>query len=248
MISWTKHRIVLFLFLIILIVETYLVSTASIGLSLVIYTILSYLILLFVGSYFLELEYYMPVKKDLNNKKEIALTFDDGPNPEITPQLLEVFKTHGIQVNFFCIGEKLEDQKELVNQMIQEGHLIANHSYTHSNFFPLKSVKAMTEELRQTNRIIKELTKIENLYFRPPFGVSNPLVAKTVRKLGMQVIGWNLRSYDTVIKGEKLFKRLVQKTKGGDIVLLHDNHQDIVDVVERYVVYAKKNGFTFVKL
>jgi peptidoglycan/xylan/chitin deacetylase (PgdA/CDA1 family) len=102
-------------------------------------------------------------------------------------------------------------------------------------------------EIVTTNSLIEEITHKKNVYFRPPFGVSNPIIAKVVKDLNMTMIGWSLRSYDTVKKGDTLFEKLKKNINDRDIVLLHEIEQNF-DVIDKFIEYAKQQGFTFVLL
>jgi len=130
-----------------------------------------------------------------------------------------------------------------------EGHIIGNHSYSHSNFFPLKSVKAIRYELIKTREIIENISQKPNPYFRPPFGVTNPLIKKALKGLNFRVIGWSIRSLDlSNDSSEKIAKRIISKLRGGDIILLHDTSRQVLPVLVRLLEHFNKNGWKVVSL
>jgi peptidoglycan/xylan/chitin deacetylase (PgdA/CDA1 family) len=196
------------------------------------------------------MRYYAPMINRLpkaDNSKRIALSFDDGPNETALPKLLELLDKHHVKANFFFIGQNLERNMNLAKELHQQGHLIGNHSYSHKSSFPISSWAIVRNEIVTTNSLIKEITHKKNAYFRPPFGVSNPIIAKVVKDLNMTMIGWSLRSYDTVKKGDTLFEKLKKNINDRDIVLLHEIEQNF-DVIDKFIEYAKQQGFTFVLL
>jgi peptidoglycan/xylan/chitin deacetylase (PgdA/CDA1 family) len=179
---------------------------------------------------------------------EIALTFDDGP-AAMTPEILDILKAHQVPAAFFSIGKNAAAHPEIVKRWDEEGHLIGNHSYQHGFNFDWKSARAMTEELEQTNAIIKDITGKTPQLFRPPYGVTNPNVAGAVRRTGMKSIGWNVRSFDTTAKDPKqLLNLILGKLQGGDIILLHDSMAITCEILTPLIGAARQKGFTFVRV
>lgn len=177
----------------------------------------------------------------------VLLTFDDGPDPATTPLILNILSQHGIKAIFFMIGAKVEKHPDLVRQIMNDGHLIGNHTYSHSNSFPLFSEKKVSNEIKKTNDIIHNITGKNIELFRPPIGYTNPIIARVVKSLGMTVVGWEKRSFDTVLTNpERLKNRLLKLTKPGSIILLHDNLQHTVDALPSYISEASKKGILFV--
>lgn len=184
-----------------------------------------------------------------NSSKVIALTFDDGPDPVWTPKVLEVLRRYDVKATFFCIGEKVEKHSLLVKQLMDEGHLVGNHTYYHSSFFPLQSKKKMVAELQQCSEAIKSITGEQVSLFRPPFGVTNPTIAAAVRVLGYKVIGWSIRSFDTV-KSErsKVLSRILKKAHAGGVVLMHDNLENSDWLVEQVIAHLQEQGYEIKRL
>lgn len=183
------------------------------------------------------------------NKRQVALTFDDGPDPEITPQVLDILKAHQVSAAFFCIGSKIEQSPELLRRIHAEGHLIGNHSYSHAYLFDLYPYRKVLAELEQTNQSIAKCTGCSPRFFRPPYGVTNPAIAKAVKQTGQKVIGWNVRSLDTVIKNEgKLVDRIKRKLQPGSIILLHDTQKALPALLSGLLKYMEQQEYKVVRL
>lgn len=181
-----------------------------------------------------------------NNTKPIALTFDDGPQ-ELTEQVLDILKAENIRATFFLIGKNIAEKAELVKRMHAEGHLIGNHSFNHGTNFDWQSAANMKADLQQCSDAIKNVTGSEPFVFRPPFGITNPNLAKAIKDLGLQSIGWNLRSYDTVAKDpQQLLKKIMDKVQINTILLLHDRCQITVDILPDLIKQLKDRGYNFV--
>jgi peptidoglycan-N-acetylglucosamine deacetylase len=176
----------------------------------------------------------------------VLLSFDDGPNPATTPKILQTLHEHGIKALFFVIGEKAEKHPELLLQMKAQGHLIGNHTHTHPPLFALYSFRKVQDELNKGNHAIEQITGEKSTWFRPPIGYTNPIIARAVKKMGLSVVGWNKRSFDSVIKNpERLKMRTLRLTEPGSIILLHDNLEQTEKMLKAYILEAKKNGTIF---
>lgn len=201
-----------------------------------------------IGSFNILWNYFLNavnhVHTDTNN---VAITFDDGPHPVFTPQVLALLKKHNAKATFFCIGKNAAQYPDLVKQIVNNGHSIGNHSYNHANNFGFLNSKKVVTEIQKTDKILQEITGKKVKTFRPPFGVTNPNIAKAIRHTQHQVMGWNVRSLDTVIQSEnKIFKRITKKLNAGDIILLHDSSLKSVLVVERLLLFLKKRELSSV--
>lgn len=190
------------------------------------------------SNYFVKTHISNPTIKE----QHIALTFDDGPTA-FTPLVLDLLNKYQQKATFFCIGKQIEKYPEIAKRILSEEHLIANHTYTHTNKMGFLSKNEVSSEIASTQNIIQQVAgKIPHL-FRPPFGVTNPNIARACRENGVEVVGWNIRSLDTVIDVEdKILNRIVPRLKKGSIVLLHDTSQKTVNVLERLLqVMNEKN-------
>lgn len=193
-----------------------------------------YLVILFFGVKNICMNFFLKSYCSLEDKSKVHFTFDDGPDINITPKILEILKKYNQKATFFCIGHKIEKHPKIIQQIISEGHKIGNHSYTHSNFFDLYKTSKVIHEIEKTNKLIKKITGEKCPIFRPPFGLTNPNIAKAVKKLNMEVIAWNIRSYDTIKDKETVLKR-INKTKKGDIILFHDTKEQTVEILDEFL-------------
>lgn len=207
------------------------------------------LILLFLGIiswgvFDIRLSFFTPTQCRLKNHphKTVVLTFDDGPSP-LTPAFLDLLQKYQVKAIFFCIGKQIEQHPEIVHRMIAEGHIVANHTYSHQpkNIF---SKKALIAEIKATDEVLAQ-QGITTSLFRPPYGITCPPVARAIKATNKQTIGWNIRSLDTVIHNEdKLFNRVVRKLTHGNIILFHDRLPHTLNVLERLLQYLKENNYT----
>ncbi len=208
-----------------------------------------YLFLLVPGSVFIGFNFYFhSICKAGTKDRKIALTFDDGPHPEITLKLLETLEKHNLPAAFFCVGKNVNLHQAVMKKIVENGHLVANHSYGHHRWFDLFASKKMTAEITAANKEIERVSGRKPLLFRPPYGVTNPMLAKALQQTGMISVGWSLRSFDTIHDKEKVLRKLKKKTKPGDIVLFHDTHEKIIGIVEEYAGWLKENDFEMVRL
>lgn len=204
--------------------------------------ILIWIIITAIGSFQIRWNYHL---KSLNHNyktsgNNISITFDDGPNPEFTPEVLQLLKQHGQYATFFLIGEKAERNQELVKQIISEGHSIGSHSYSHAKTFGFFSSEKIVGELQRSNKVLKEITGREVMLFRPPFGVTNPNIKKALKRTNHLSIGWSKRSYDTTKSSEeKVFQNITKNLVKGDVILLHDSSAKTLRVLERLLLFMK---------
>jgi peptidoglycan/xylan/chitin deacetylase (PgdA/CDA1 family) len=179
----------------------------------------------------------------------ITLTFDDGPHPDITPKILEVLSKENVKAAFFLIGKNAERYSSLVNEILQQGHTIANHSYCHQNAIGFFSESKLKEDFEKCNRIIKNISGKQPAFFRPPFGVTNPRYANVIKKLNLNSIGWSIRSMDTkATSKELLLKKITSSLTNGSIVLLHDTQQVTLETLPSLIQHCKSNNIKIVSL
>lgn len=208
------------------------------------------LALMFYASYSIKSNIYLKTfcKKN-TSEKVVAITFDDGPHTEQTPKVLKVLKQNNVQACFFLIGSKITNNESIVRQIIEEGHLVGNHSYSHTNAFPLYSKKRMFADLMLCQQKLEEITKETNHLFRPPFGVTNPTIGCAVRQIGMKAIGWSIRSLDTQINStEKILKRVRKQLHPGAIILLHDFLPQSDLLLDEILKLLKEEGYSIRRL
>jgi peptidoglycan/xylan/chitin deacetylase (PgdA/CDA1 family) len=212
--------------------------------------VLAYLVLIAIGSSKVSSGFFMSVIcKGSTGLNAVSLTFDDGPDPERTPAILEVLRSNQINAAFFCIGRKISGNEELIHRIDREGHILANHSYSHHFFFDFFPAGRIAGELEQTNKIISELIQKKPAFFRPPYGVTTPHIAKAVKFGNFVTIGWNRRSLDTVMKTTNgLLKRTTSGIKAGDIILLHDTSDLTVSSLQELINRIRECGLSIVRL
>ncbi|MCX6266715.1 MAG: polysaccharide deacetylase family protein [Bacteroidetes bacterium] len=179
----------------------------------------------------------------------VSITFDDGPDPVKTPLILKMLEKHDVKATFFQIGKHLTNNEQLVKQMVEEEHLVGNHSYSHSNWFDLFSPDKIRSELLETDRLIKNITGKSPLFFRPPFGVVNPLVSMALKNMHWKTICWNIRSLDTMkTDPRKIKEKILRKLKPGAIILLHDTTPFTEHHLEALLTAIKNAGYKIVPL
>lgn len=199
------------------------------------------------GSFDIGLNYFV---NNFNHKrtkiKEVALTFDDGPT-EFTPQFLDLLKENDVKATFFCIGKQIEKYPEIFQRIIAEGHTVGNHTFSHADNTGFLSASKMIEEIERCDDVMLKTGTIKTNLYRPPFGVTNPNIARAIKRTGKKSIGWNVRSLDTVTQDEKkIYRKITKGLKKGSIILLHDTSQKTYNVLADLLVFLKdKNYSTF---
>ena len=212
--------------------------------------LLFYLAILFWGSYWVESGFYFRVICSAKtNNKEIAVSFDDGPVPAYTPEILQVLKDNGVQAAFFCIGKRIAGNELLFKRIHEEGHIIGNHSYSHDQWFDLFSSKKMAADLQMMNLEMKKVCGLIPRFFRPPYGVTNPPLGKAILTGNFIPIGWNIRSMDTVIKDEKkMLQKILGSLRPGAVILFHDTSKTTLAVLPEFIRLAARDGYEIVRL
>ena len=199
------------------------------------------------GVFDIRLGYFIPTLYHLKDsqKRQVVLTFDDGPT-ELTPLFLDLLKQYEAKAVFFCIGRQIAQYPQIVQRIKQEGHLICNHTYNHIPQNSFASTATMTKEIQQTDALLAQLGIITP-YFRPPYGVTNPHIARAAKRTGKMVVGWDIRSLDTIIEDEtRLWSRVLSKLSQGNIILMHDTSLRTLRLLERLLKYLKENDYQVV--
>jgi peptidoglycan/xylan/chitin deacetylase (PgdA/CDA1 family) len=162
----------------------------------------------------------------------ISLTFDDGPTA-YTEEILALLQGTPHKATFFLIGKRAEERPETVQRILEQGHSIGNHTYSHSPGLGFKGTQMVEEEILRCDEVLRKLTGKTPRFYRPPFGVTNPSIARAVKKTGHMVMGWSIRSLDTKIKhSNRILARITSRLAPGDVVLLHDTNSRTVEVVQ----------------
>ena len=179
-------------------------------------------------------------RNEKTKENHVAITFDDGPNAEFTPQVLSLLKKYDAKATFFCIGKNIETESDLFRNLIAQGHTIGNHTYSHSNNFGFFSSAKVAAELNRTNQLVQDISGLELKLYRPAFGVTNPNIKRALQLVKMQSIGWSKRSFDTTGLSEKIvLKRVTKNLKKGDIILLHDSNAKSIVVLEHLLLFLQ---------
>jgi peptidoglycan/xylan/chitin deacetylase (PgdA/CDA1 family) len=186
--------------------------------------------------------------------KKVALSFDDGPNPIITPMILGILREYGVKAAFFVCGANAQRHPHLVRQIDDEGHIVGNHTFSHSLFLTLTGL-ALKETLK-TQQILKDILKKDNRFFRPPYGLSNPLFLRKLKGFGFRVILLDVVVYDwrRSTTADKIVRRVKSSVKDGSIILLHDGDEtkeqadrlEVVKALPNIIGFLAGSGFEFV--
>lgn len=156
---------------------------------------------------------------------EVAITIDDGPDPQVTPAVLDILDAHDARASFFCIGAQVARHPELAREIVRRGHAIENHSAQHRHNFALLGPRGYREELLAGQRLIQDATGILPRYFRAPAGFRNPFLWEELRAAELRLASWTRRGFDTRDgDAARVLGRLTRNLAAGDILLLHDGH------------------------
>jgi peptidoglycan/xylan/chitin deacetylase (PgdA/CDA1 family) len=154
---------------------------------------------------------------------EVVLTFDDGPDPEVTPQVLDLLDRYRMKASFFCIGERVAAFPDIVREIARRGHSVENHSHVHSYAFAFYGISRLGREIDAAQSIIGANTGRLPRFFRAPAGFRNPLLDPVLAKRGLHYVSWTRRGYDTVSRDPRVtLDKLAKGLAAGDILLLHD--------------------------
>jgi len=191
------------------------------------------------------------------SRGEIALTIDDGPDPVVTPQVLDLLDRHEVRATFFCIGEKAARFPDLCREIVRRGHMIENHSQHHRHYFALLGRSAFMRELQTAQTTLSAITGRQPQFFRAPAGLRNPFLDPVLTESGLRLASWSARGFDTRINdAARVSHRLLHDLRPGAILLLHDGNAArtpagtpvILDVLPAVLTAAKTAGLRFVTL
>ncbi|MFT4525033.1 MAG: peptidoglycan/xylan/chitin deacetylase (PgdA/CDA1 family) [Granulosicoccus sp.] len=211
--------------------------------------VLVYLIWIIYGSITIHSNFFMDVVCSVDKPKQIALTFDDGPDPEHTPRMMDLLESRGLRGTFFLLGRNVTKHEKLTKEIRERGHIVANHTDTHPILWGLMSVKDLENEVVTTGVKIKKATGLTPNFFRPPFGVMNPKVVRMVKKLNLDVVGWDLRSRDGgPLNRDQIYKIVRPQLETSSILLFHDTNPETYFALERVLDDCKNLGLEIVPL
>lgn len=153
----------------------------------------------------------------------VVLTFDDGPDPDVTPQVLDALDARGAKATFFCIGEHAARHRELTSQIARRGHRLENHSYTHRNGFFFHSPARLDREIGRCQEELQRASGRAPSFFRAPAGIRSPLLEGALARNRLRLVSWTRRGFDTVTRDPAtVASRLTRDLRAGDVILLHD--------------------------
>lgn len=190
-------------------------------------------------------------------RQHIAVTIDDGPDPEVTPQVLDILERHAARATFFCIGDKAACHPELCREIVRRGHAVENHSQHHSHYFAFLGMRGLVREIQAAQTTFETITGRAPVFFRAPAGIRSPLLDPVLAQFGLQLVAWTRRGFDTRIAQPAVVqRRLLRDMKAGAILLLHDGNcarsasgvPVIVAVLPAVLAAAAAAGLTTVTL
>ena len=182
-----------------------------------------FILLCAAAPFFPRFGFYLPViSRGVSNKKAVALTFDDGPDPLVTPQVLQLLLKHQVNATFFVTGKKAAEHPELIKEILLHGHSIGNHSYSHDNLLMFRRIKTIADEIESAQNVLSDFG-IVPLAFRPPVGITGPRLRPALLDSGMYVVNFSCRAGDGGNRWIKnISKKILKRIRPGDIVVLHD--------------------------
>lgn len=199
--------------------------------------------------------------REKTDRKVVYLTFDDGPHPPETERVLDVLRERGARATFFLIGSKVSGNEAVLRRMLEEGHALGLHTYSHAGTFPLLSFDKMLADVNEGKRAVESVAGKKISLFRPPFGVTNPTISKVIRTLGLQTVGWDVRSFDTMFckssehsckqSGHDWYvpvvERIMKQVRPGSVILLHDRLDGASSLLALLLDSLAASGYDFTR-
>ena len=175
--------------------------------------------------------------REKTDRKVVYLTFDDGPHPPETERVLDVLRERGARATFFLIGSKVSGNEAVLRRMLEEGHALGLHTYSHAGTFPLLSFDKMLADVNEGKRAVESVAGKKISLFRPPFGVTNPTISKVIRTLRLQTVGW----YVPVVE------RIMKQIRPGSVILLHDRLDGASSLLALLLDSLAASGYDFTR-
>ena len=186
--------------------------------------------------------------------KQLALTYDDGPNDPDTLRLIDLLALHNVKATFFVLGKFVGQKPQIVRALVSAGHVIGNHSWDHPRLI-FASNAELRRQIERTQSAVYDACGVAPVLFRPPFGGRRPGTLSEVRRIGLEPIMWNVTCYDwKPTTADKVFAHAQRQIRGGDVILMHDGDQramgadrrHTVEATDRLIVRYRADGFEFV--
>ena len=196
-------------------------------------------------------QWLVPNRSQVHGTHCVALTFDDGPDPVDTPKLLDLLREKDVKATFFLVGRRADQYPEIVRRIWAEGHLVANHTWSHNSLFCFLMPLRLRAEIERGSESIRRSCGFRPRLFRSPVGLRHPLLAPYLEAVGLEYVSWSIRTFDTFTKDPNvLARRILDKAASGDIILLHDRlpggTNAMLKALPRVIDELRKRGFEFV--
>ena len=181
----------------------------------------------------------------------VALTFDDGPDPVDTPKLLDLLREKGVKATFFVVGKRADQYPEIVRRAWAEGHLVANHTWSHNSLFCFLMPWRLRTEIERGAESVRRSCGFRPRLFRSPAGLRHPLLGPYLKDAGFEYVSWSIRTRDTLTTNSSILaQRILNKAATGDIILLHDHlpagADAMLEALPRVIDKLRERGFEFV--
>jgi peptidoglycan-N-acetylglucosamine deacetylase len=191
-----------------------------------------------------------------HGSKQLALTYDDGPNDPHTQRLLDVLARHKVHGTFFLIGRYVQQRPDIVRELVKAGHVVGNHTFSHPLLI-FKSAQELRSQLDNCDRALTDAVGEHSNLFRPPFGGRRPVVLRIAQRMRLEPIMWNVTAYDwDATSAEHIERKVTSRLRGGNVILLHDGGHRVFGADRSYTVTAtdrlisryKSEGYEFVTI
>jgi peptidoglycan-N-acetylglucosamine deacetylase len=193
-------------------------------------------------------EYTFVIWAGSSRYRNVALTFDDGPNPRYTPDVLKILETNDVRATFFLIGQHAEQHPDLVGRIHLAGHAIGNHTYSHTKLTQVTS-EAIKRQVEMTGDIIRRSTGEDTVLFRPPGGVFDGRSLAELARTKLDVVLWSVDSRDWTRPGIAAIKdNILPNVRNGSIILCHDGYDQIVEALPDVIKSLKEQGYQFITI
>jgi peptidoglycan/xylan/chitin deacetylase (PgdA/CDA1 family) len=183
------------------------------------------------------------------HRREISLTFDDGPDPEVTPRVLELLDRYQAKASFFCIGEKAAAFPDLVKEIARRGHSVENHSHRHLATFAFFGISGLRREVDSAQETVAEIIGRAPAFFRAPAGFRSPFLDPVLVSRGLRYVSWTRRGFDAVsVDPRRILGRLTRGLAAGDVLLMHDSAPVVLKVLPALLEQVSARGLKAVSL
>jgi len=180
---------------------------------------------------------------------EISITFDDGPDPLLTPRVLDLLDRHQAKASFFCVGERAAAHPELTREIARRGHSVENHSYCHRHSFAFLGLSRLRREVGAAQRTLAAITGRQPAFFRAPAGFRSPLLDPILAAFGLFYVSWTRRGFDSTSSDPgRILARLTRGLAAGDVLLMHDSAQVVLEVLPELLARTRALGLKSVTL